>query len=79
LPGSEPAHVPCPGELPVPADSRPLDQVAPAVTPWRLDGGWTVATSAANIADVPPDSIRFFPKFLPAYLVERDSLKMRFG
>ncbi|RQN39297.1 NAD(P)/FAD-dependent oxidoreductase [Paraburkholderia tropica] len=45
----------------------------------RLDGGWTVATSAANIADVTPDSIRFFPKFLPAYLVERDSLKMRFG
>ncbi|CAE6935728.1 4-methylaminobutanoate oxidase (formaldehyde-forming) [Paraburkholderia domus] len=45
----------------------------------RLDGGWTVATSATNIADVTPDSIRFLPQFLPAYLVERASLKMRFG
>ncbi|RAR52235.1 glycine/D-amino acid oxidase-like deaminating enzyme [Paraburkholderia unamae] len=45
----------------------------------RLDGGWTVATSATNVADVTPDAIRFFPQFLPAYLTERSALKVRFG
>ena len=33
LPGIEPAQVPCPGELPVPAESRPNEYVAPNVKP----------------------------------------------
>ncbi|SFB55880.1 Glycine/D-amino acid oxidase [Rhizobium sp. NFR07] len=45
----------------------------------RLDGGYTVASSAVSLVDVVPDSFRFFREFLPAIKLERKSLKLRFG
>ena len=45
----------------------------------RLDGGYTVASSATSIANIVPDSFRFFREFLPALKLERKSLKLRFG
>jgi glycine/D-amino acid oxidase-like deaminating enzyme len=45
----------------------------------RLDGGYTVASSATSIVDIVPDSFRFMRDFLPAFMLERKSLKLRFG
>jgi glycine/D-amino acid oxidase-like deaminating enzyme len=45
----------------------------------RLDGGYTVASSATSMVDIVPDSFRFFREFLPAFRLERKSLKLRFG
>ncbi|QII37209.1 FAD-binding oxidoreductase [Rouxiella badensis] len=45
----------------------------------RLDGGWTVASSASSVVDITPDSLRFMRPFMPAFKVERASLKLRFG
>jgi glycine/D-amino acid oxidase-like deaminating enzyme len=45
----------------------------------RLDGGYTVASSATSTVDIVPDSFRFFREFLPAFKLERKSLKLRFG
>ncbi|NTJ11665.1 FAD-binding oxidoreductase [Rhizobium lusitanum] len=45
----------------------------------RLDGGYTVASSATSLVDIVPDSFRFLREFLPAFRLERKSLKLRFG
>lgn len=45
----------------------------------RLDGGYTVASSATSVVDIVPDSVRFVRQFLPAFRLERKSLKLRFG
>jgi glycine/D-amino acid oxidase-like deaminating enzyme len=45
----------------------------------RLDGGYTIASSAISTAQIVPDSIRFFRQFLPAYLMERKGMKLRLG
>lgn len=45
----------------------------------RLDGGLTVASSATNTADITLDSLRFSPRFMPAFWVERKSLQLRLG
>lgn len=45
----------------------------------RLDGGFTVASSATSLVDIVPDSFRFFRDFMPAFRLERKSLKLRFG
>ncbi len=45
----------------------------------RLDGGYTVASSAENVAEIVPDTLRFFREFLPAYLVERKGMTLRLG
>ncbi|MGP4692394.1 NAD(P)/FAD-dependent oxidoreductase [Agrobacterium cavarae] len=45
----------------------------------RLDGGYTVASSATSLVDIVPDSFRFFRDFLPAFMMERKSLKLSFG
>jgi glycine/D-amino acid oxidase-like deaminating enzyme len=37
----------------------------------RLDGGYTVASSATSIVDIVPDSFRFMRDFLPAFMLER--------
>jgi glycine/D-amino acid oxidase-like deaminating enzyme len=45
----------------------------------RLDGGYSVATSAVSISQIVPDSLRFFRTFLPAYLAERQNIRLRLG
>ncbi len=45
----------------------------------RLDGGYTVASLSESIADITPDSFRFFRAFLPTLATEWRSLKFRFG
>jgi glycine/D-amino acid oxidase-like deaminating enzyme len=45
----------------------------------RLDGGYTVASWSGNVADITPDSFRFFGDFLPALRMRRGDVKLRFG
>ncbi|MEZ5831632.1 MAG: FAD-binding oxidoreductase [Dongiaceae bacterium] len=45
----------------------------------RLDGGYTVANGAPNIADIVPDSFRFLRPFLPLLRIERKGVRLRFG
>ncbi|WP_062015422.1 FAD-binding oxidoreductase [Aureimonas sp. AU4] len=45
----------------------------------RLDGGYTVASSAESLAQITPDALRFFRTFLPAYLAERRGMSLRLG
>lgn len=45
----------------------------------RLDGGFTVASSAHNTADITPDSLRFGHRFLPAFWHERKAIRLRAG
>lgn len=42
----------------------------------RMDGGYTVASLAGSIADIVPDSFRFFRKFLPSLSTEWRSIKL---
>ncbi len=43
----------------------------------RLDGGYNIANGYVNIAPLVPDSFRFLGNFLPAFLMESKSLKLR--
>lgn len=45
----------------------------------RMDGGYTVASSATSLVDIVPDSFRFFREFFPAFRMERNSLTFNFG
>jgi glycine/D-amino acid oxidase-like deaminating enzyme len=45
----------------------------------RADGGYTVSKLAASVADVTPDSIRLLRLFFPAWIEQRQYLKIRFG
>jgi glycine/D-amino acid oxidase-like deaminating enzyme len=45
----------------------------------RLDGGYTVASWSANVADIVPDTLHFLRDFLPALDQQWDSLRLRFG
>ncbi|WP_369788584.1 NAD(P)/FAD-dependent oxidoreductase [Rouxiella sp. WC2420] len=45
----------------------------------RLDGGWTIASSATNVVDITPDGLRFMKQFMPAFKVERGALKLKLG
>jgi glycine/D-amino acid oxidase-like deaminating enzyme len=45
----------------------------------RADGGYTVTGGTGAIADIVPDSIRFFRMFLPLAAAERRHTKIRFG
>ena len=59
---------------------------APATAAWgpglalrrRIDGGYTVSDGSV-IADIVPDSFRFFSDFLPVLRMERKGIKLRFG
>ena len=44
----------------------------------RIDGGYTVSHGSV-IADIVPDSFRFFAAFLPALRMERKGIKLRLG
>ena len=45
----------------------------------RLDGGYTIANGHLNVADIVPDSFRFFRDFTPVLQIEWRSLKLRLG
>jgi glycine/D-amino acid oxidase-like deaminating enzyme len=45
----------------------------------RLDGGYTVASWSGNVADIVPDSVRFFTDFLPALRMRRGDVRLRLG
>jgi glycine/D-amino acid oxidase-like deaminating enzyme len=45
----------------------------------RLDGGFTIANGSSSLADIVPDSLRFFFQFLPALKMEWKALRMRLG
>jgi glycine/D-amino acid oxidase-like deaminating enzyme len=45
----------------------------------RLDGGYTVASWSGNVAEIVPDSFRFFPDFYPALRMRHGEVKIRFG
>ena len=45
----------------------------------REDGGYTVSRLAASVADVTPDSIRLLRLFFPAWIAQKQFLKIRFG
>lgn len=45
----------------------------------RLDGGYTVANGAPNIADIVPDSFRFLRAFFPLLRIERRGIRLRLG
>ncbi len=45
----------------------------------REDGGYTVATGHRNVADIVPDSFRYFREFQPALRAEWKSLSLRLG
>lgn len=45
----------------------------------RLDGGYTVAQRNANIAEIVPDSFRFFGDFLPSAVKQWHEIKIRVG
>ncbi len=45
----------------------------------RLDGGYTIANGAPNIADIVPDSFRFLGAFLPLLRIERSGVRLRLG
>lgn len=45
----------------------------------RLDGGYTIASLGGSIADIVPDSFRFFRDFIPSLSTEWRSLRFRFG
>jgi hypothetical protein len=45
----------------------------------RLDGGYTVASWSGNVADIVPDSFRYFGDFLPAAWMRRGDVKLRLG
>jgi len=44
----------------------------------RLDGGYTVSHGSV-IADIVPDSLRYFSAFLPVLRMERKGIELRFG
>ncbi len=45
----------------------------------RLDGGYTVASWSGNVADIVPDSFRYFRDYLPALRLRRGDLRLRLG
>ena len=45
----------------------------------RLDGGYTVAQRNANIAEIVPDSFRFFGDFLPSVAKQWHEIRLRVG
>jgi glycine/D-amino acid oxidase-like deaminating enzyme len=45
----------------------------------RLDGGFTIANGSSSLADIVPDSFRFFFQFLPALKMEWKALRLRLG
>ena len=64
---------------PIDAGIDPAVATAKVALRKRLDGGYSVATSGVNIAELVPDSFRFFFDFLSALRTEYPSLRFRLG
>lgn len=64
---------------PVEAGIEPCMSFASFALRKRMDGGYTVASSAESLAQLTPDTLRFFLPFFPAYLAERKGMSLRFG
>ena len=62
---------------PIDAGIDPAVATAKVALRKRLDGGYSVATSGVNIAELVPDAFRFFFDFLPALRTEFASLRFR--
>ena len=45
----------------------------------RLDGGYSIALGASGVAEITPDSFRYFFEFLPHLRAEYAELSLRFG
>jgi glycine/D-amino acid oxidase-like deaminating enzyme len=45
----------------------------------RLDGGYNVASWNGNVADIVPDTFRFFSDFLPSLRLQWSNLRLRIG
>ncbi|MDJ0686673.1 MAG: FAD-binding oxidoreductase [Alphaproteobacteria bacterium] len=45
----------------------------------RADGGYTIAHGGASLYPITPDTIRLMRRFWPAYRMEKDSIRPRFG
>ena len=45
----------------------------------RLDGGYNVASWNGNVADIVPDTFRFFGDFLPSLRMQWSNLRLRIG
>ncbi len=45
----------------------------------RLDGGYTISKLSSGVAEIVPDSFRFFGDFLPVFRLERRSFRLRLG
>ncbi len=45
----------------------------------RLDGGYTIAQRNANVAEIVPDSFRFFFDYLPSLVTQWHELRLRVG
>ncbi|SFU21175.1 FAD-binding oxidoreductase [Mesorhizobium sp. YR577] len=65
--------------LPIEAGIEPCMSFSSFAIRKRMDGGYTVASSSESVAEITPDTLRFFAKFLPAYLAERKGLTLRLG
>ncbi len=64
---------------PLQADISPCVSLGSVALRPRLDGGWTIASSANSVVDITPDSLRFMKQFMPAFRVERGALKLKLG
>jgi glycine/D-amino acid oxidase-like deaminating enzyme len=64
-----------------PIDGAPLPAVGAGNFAFRRrsDGGYTVAQRNANIADITPDSFRYFRDFLPSLFTQWHELRLRLG
>jgi glycine/D-amino acid oxidase-like deaminating enzyme len=45
----------------------------------RADGGYTIAQRNANLADIVPDSFRYFADFAPSLIMQWHELRLRIG
>ncbi|PMR76528.1 NAD(P)/FAD-dependent oxidoreductase [Billgrantia endophytica] len=64
---------------PLAVDVEPCLSLGRVALRKRLDGGWTIASSSNNLAEVTPDALRFLRLFWPAYRVEREILQPHLG
>jgi glycine/D-amino acid oxidase-like deaminating enzyme len=62
---------------PVPDGPEPCTYLDAVGYRKRRDGGYTIARGAGYIVPMVPDSLRYFPEFLPTIRHERDSLRPR--
>jgi glycine/D-amino acid oxidase-like deaminating enzyme len=45
----------------------------------RLDGGYLIANNFQSVADLTPSHLRYFREFLPIFMLDKKSVKLRIG